>query len=100
VSSRPFAPIWQVALLGPTLALTVVQVAVIWTAPAPPVSDTWLGHGFLASFGGGVIMITLALLAMRRAAPMLPGYRRISSRMPAEDPDEEATVEFWRHSPR
>jgi hypothetical protein len=99
VASRPLAPIWQVALLGPTLAITVVQVAIIWSVSASHMSDSWLGQSLLASFVGGVIMLALLLLAMWRASPVLPRYRRFS-RTPAPVGELwQVTVEFRRDVP-
>lgn len=74
---RPTAPIGRVALLGPTLAIGVAQVAVIWRMQAPQVSDSWLLFGLVASFVSTAIVTTLFLIASRRAAPMLPRLRRI-----------------------
>ncbi len=73
---RPFAPIGQVALLGLTLALAVVQVAVICAVQAPHVSESWFIYGLVVSFISAAIVQMLFFLAYRRAAPMLPRLHR------------------------
>jgi hypothetical protein len=77
VARRPIAPIGQVALLGPTLAVGVAQVAVMWTMQAAQVSNSWLLFGLVASFVSMAIVTTLYFIAYRRAAPMLPRLRRL-----------------------
>jgi hypothetical protein len=77
VTSRPFAPIVQVALLAPTLAIAVAQAPIIWVAQTPQLSDTRLFACLGASIVSAVIVTTLFIVVYQRAAPNLPRFRRV-----------------------